>query len=184
MLYSTANLFSSADIWEAATRQSNQEGHISGFCQNSLPITTWCDSKSGLEALSFSHDASVIQIKVDFLGLASVIFIFGDTKRLRSADYCQGCRWPLATGSGALHPRLIWRSRSCFFTSARQIFLRVNNRREPSYISSFWTASPITLRWNRLLESLGSWFGCCIKKKKKIKVYSTLLSLKFHIIAV
>lgn len=54
-------------------------------------VTTLFDRPSGLNALSFGHGASVIWIKVDFHGLASVSFIYSDTTGFQSADYCQGC---------------------------------------------------------------------------------------------
>lgn len=124
-----------------------------------------------LECFEFGHGASVIWIKVDFHGLASVSFIYSDTTGFQSADYCQGCWWPLVTGCGTLCSCLIWLSWSCLFTSVRQIPLQVNNQREPSYISGSWTASPIALHRNRQFVIV-PWLLVCLLHLKNTGNYS------------
>lgn len=52
-------------------------------------ITAWFDSLSALNTSeNFGYGASVVRIKVDFRGLASVSFIFSSTTRLPKTDYC------------------------------------------------------------------------------------------------
>lgn len=53
-----------------------------------VSVTAWFDSLSGLNTFeSFGYGASVVRIKVDFRGLASVSLIFSSTTRLQNMDY-------------------------------------------------------------------------------------------------